>query len=78
VAGELADLRPSRRRERSDDGLVLLDLTIPAGSDWAAVAARVEGIAGVVDHGLFRQPLEGVLVGRPDGGCAPASSGRPS
>ena len=74
VAETLADLAPSRRRGLSDDGLAILDLHVPAGSDWAAVADRVDGLAGVVDHGLFRVPLADVLVGRPDGGCAPAGS----
>lgn len=67
VAGELADLAPRRRPGRSDDGLVLLDLDVPAGADWAAVAARAAALPGVVDHGLFHSPLDRVLVGRPDG-----------
>ena len=56
----------------SGDGLVILDLRVPAGADWVALAERVDGLAGVVDHGLFRVPLAQVLVGSPDGGCAPA------
>ena len=72
VADELADLSPRRRPGRSDDGLALLDLAVPAGSDWSAVAARVRALSGVVDHGLFHVSLERVLVGRPDGSCSPA------
>lgn len=72
VAETLADLSPSRRRGLSDDGLAILDLHLPAGSDWAAVADRVAAVTGVVDHGLFRVDLGDVLVGRPDGGCDPA------
>lgn len=72
VLRELADLDATRRPGRSDDDLVILDLHLPAGADWEAVATRVRGVAGVVDHGLFRVPLGNVLVGRPDGGCAPA------
>lgn len=72
VADELADLSPRRRPGRSDDGLALLDLAIPAGSDWSAVAARVRGLSGVVDHGLFHVSLGRVLVGRPDGSCSTA------
>lgn len=72
VAGELADLDPSRRRGRSDDGLAILDVRPPGGADWEAVAERIAGLAGVVDHGLFHVPLGHVLVGRPDGGCDPA------
>ncbi len=71
VLRELADLDATRRPGRSDDDLVILDLHLPAGADWEAVAARVRGVAGVVDHGLFHVPLGNVLVGRPDGGCAP-------
>jgi len=73
IAHELADLSPARRPGRSDDGLALLDLAVPPGSDWAAVADRVAGVRGVVDHGLFRVALDDVLVGRPDGGCSPAA-----
>jgi ribose 5-phosphate isomerase A len=72
VARELADLSPTRRAGRSDDGLALLDLSLPPGADWAAMAARVGALPGVVDHGLFRVGLSQVLVGRPDGRWAPA------
>lgn len=74
VGERLADLSPRRRPALSDDGLAIVDLSIPAGSDWAAVAERVTGVAGVVDHGLFRVALGDVLVGLPDGGCAPAGA----
>jgi ribose 5-phosphate isomerase A len=72
VAAELADLSPQRRGGRSDDGLALLDLAVPAGSDWSALAARVGALSGVVDHGLFHVDLDRVLVGRPDGSWATA------
>jgi ribose 5-phosphate isomerase A len=72
VADELAELSPRRRPGRSDDGLALLDLAVPAGTDWAALADRVAAIPGVVDHGLFRVARARVLVGRPDGRCEPA------
>lgn len=73
VAALLADLAPARRAGLSDDGLAIIDLRVPAGSDWAAVADRVGALPGVVDHGLFRVPLGDVLVGRGDGGCDPAA-----
>ena len=69
VVARLADLSPHRRIGLSDDGLAIIDLAIPAGADWAAVADRAASVAGVVDHGLFRVPLSDVLVGRADGGC---------
>jgi ribose 5-phosphate isomerase A len=72
VARELADLAPARRPGRSDDGLAIIDVDVPAGADWPAVAARVQEVPGVVDQGLFGSPLDRVLVGRPDGSCAAA------
>lgn len=74
VLRELADLGPRRRPGRSDDGLALIDLRVPAGGDWPAIAERARGLAGVVDHGLFRVSLADVLVGRPDGGADPAGA----
>jgi len=68
VAQELDDLVSVRRPGQSDDRLVLIDLHLPAGSDWQAAAARAKALPGVVDHGLFTGvPLEHVIVGRPDG-----------
>ncbi len=72
VLEELGGVGATRRPGRNDDGLVIIDLRVPAGTDWEALAARADGLAGVVDHGLFRVPLGHVLVGRPDGGCDPA------
>jgi ribose 5-phosphate isomerase A len=66
------DLAPVQRDARSDDGLVLIDLTVPAGASWRAVAERVGAIAGVVDHGLFVVPRSDVFVGAPDGTVTPA------
>ncbi len=77
VAALLDDLAPARRTGLSDDGLAIIDLTVPAGSDWAAVADRVSALTGVVDHGLFRVPPADVLVGRADGGCDPAGPAAP-
>ena len=72
VIGRLADLSPRRRPARSDDGMVLVDVDVPPGGDWTAVAARVGALAGVVDHGFFHVDPADVIVGRPDGGWAPA------
>ena len=71
VSEVLADLSPRRRPGMSDDGLAIIDLSLPPGSDWAAVAGRVAAVTGVVDHGLFRVALADVVVGRPDGGWGP-------
>lgn len=74
AAAVLGDLSPLPRPRRSDDGLTLLDLTVPPGADWPAIAARARAVPGVVDTGLFRVDLGDVLVGRPDGGCATAAA----
>ena len=75
VALALADLSPARRPGRSDDGLAIIDLTIPAGADWEDVDARVRGFAGIVDTGLFRVRA-GRCAGRRPGrhGADPAPS----
>ena len=74
AARELADLGPRRRPGRSDDGLAILDLQVPAGSDWEHVAARAAAAPGAVDQGLFRVDLSRVLVGQPDGTWRPAGA----
>lgn len=72
ITRELADLSPVCRPRRSDDGMALLDLTIPPGTDWPAVARRVRELPGVLDHGLFEVPLSNVIVGQASGDAAPA------
>jgi ribose 5-phosphate isomerase A len=52
--------------------MALVDLRLPAGAEWEAVAAEARALAGVLDHGLFRVPLADVIVGAPDGTSAPA------
>lgn len=67
VRDVLEEFSPVERDVRSDDGLALIDLTVPARASWPALAERVRGIAGVVDHGLFVVPRTDVIVGAPDG-----------
>ena len=67
VGAEMSELSPIQRAGRSDDGLALIDLTVPPGASWRDLADRVRAIPGVVDHGLFEVPLANVLVGAPDG-----------
>ncbi len=67
VGAEMSELSPVQRNGRSDDGLALIDLTVPPGISWRDLADRVRTIPGVVDHGLFDVPLANVLVGAPDG-----------
>jgi ribose 5-phosphate isomerase A len=70
VRRSLRDLMPVRRAERSDDGMVLMDLAIPDGADWRTLAARARSLPGVLDHGLFEVALADVIVGAPDGTAA--------
>lgn len=72
VMRRLSAYGPGLRDGLSDDGMALIDLRVPAGADWEAVAAEARGLAGVLDHGLFRVPLADVIVGAPDGTSAPA------
>jgi ribose 5-phosphate isomerase A len=50
----------------TDEGHHLLDCAIPAG-DLAALAAAVKATLGVVEHGLFPDTADEVLLGQPDG-----------
>lgn len=77
VARALADLglggAPIARRERdgepvlTDEGNFILDLSLGAIPDAPALAARLGGIPGVVEHGLFIAMADCVAMGRPDG-----------
>lgn len=73
VERELADLSPVRRPSDSDDGMALIDLSVPAGSDWVEVAERARALPGVLDHGLFRLVLSDVIIGHPDGSVTTAA-----
>ncbi len=73
VARELAGFSPTPRPVRSDDGMVLMDLSVPTGSDWVAVAGQARSLAGVLDHGLFRLVLADVIIGAPDGSVTTAA-----
>jgi ribose 5-phosphate isomerase A len=57
----------ARRPEPNDDGNVVVDAPIRAGTDLRALDAAVKRIAGVVDHGLFLDLSPEVLVGTPRG-----------
>lgn len=72
VMARLDEYAPARRERRSDDGLVLIDLTVPKGASWRALAERVDALPGVVDHGLFAVAPADVIVGAPDGSVTTA------
>jgi ribose 5-phosphate isomerase A len=50
----------------TDEGHHLLDCAVPGG-DPAALAAAVKATLGVVEHGLFLDAADEVLLGHPDG-----------
>ena len=64
-----AELRHRDRDEPyvTDEGHLLLDCELPAVDDLGALAARLKGTVGVVEHGLFLGVADEALLGRPDG-----------
>ena len=71
----LLDLVPAATLRRTPDGAPvvtdeghhLLDCQVPDG-DLATLAAAVKSTLGVVEHGLFPDQADEVLLGQPDGG----------
>ncbi len=67
------DRRPILLRQRdgqafrTDEGNVILDLSLDAIPDCEALAAGLATIPGVVEHGLFLGMCDLALVGSPDG-----------
>ena len=53
----------------SDNGNVILDVTFPGTPDWYAIDIALDGLPGVVGHGLFLRygAKSTVLVGSPAG-----------
>jgi ribose 5-phosphate isomerase A len=51
----------------TDEGHHLLDCTLPA-TDLPALATAIKSTLGVVEHGLFPDQADEVLLGQPDGG----------
>jgi ribose 5-phosphate isomerase A len=70
----LLDLLPTATLRRTpagtptvtDEGHHLLDCTLPPG-DPATLAPTIKATLGVVEHGLFPDPPDEVLLGHPDG-----------
>jgi ribose 5-phosphate isomerase A len=70
----LLDLLPTATLRRTPDGTPvvtdeghhLLDCQLPAG-DLAPLAAVIKSTLGVVEHGLFPDQADEVLLGQPDG-----------
>ena len=67
------DLRPIQLRQRdgatflTDEGNVILDLSLQTISDPAQLASGLQRIPGVVEHGLFLGMCHLALIGSPDG-----------
>jgi len=51
----------------TDEGHYLLDVGIDQVEDLRALAAQLKGTLGVVDHGLFLDEADVVLIGDPEG-----------
>jgi ribose 5-phosphate isomerase A len=51
----------------TDEGHHLLDCTIPAGADPAALGHSLKATVGVVEHGLFIGLADEALLGTPEG-----------
>jgi ribose 5-phosphate isomerase A len=72
----LLDLLPTATLRRTpdntsvvtDEGHHLLDCRLPADGGLATLATAVKSTLGVVEHGLFPNQADEVLLGQPDGG----------
>ena len=51
----------------TDEGNYILNCQIPVGSDLTELAAAIKTTLGVLDHGLFLEMADEVLLGSPDG-----------
>ena len=68
VPGSVPRLRLHNDRPRvTDGGNFLVDLECPPLADPAAVAAALDGISGIVDHGLFIGIVHVVYLAGPQG-----------
>lgn len=82
VGRALADLQPRPRARDgalviTDNGNHLLDLRTGPLPDPAALAARLNALPGVVDHGLFLGMTSTLVVGRPGGRVSLHAPGEP-
>jgi ribose 5-phosphate isomerase A len=64
-----ATLRPAEDGSPfvTDEGHHLLDCSVPADADLESLAPALKSTLGVVEHGLFLDHADEVLLGRPDG-----------
>jgi ribose 5-phosphate isomerase A len=59
----------------SDEGHWILDCRLHEDGDLGELAAELERIVGVVEHGLFLDMADAVLLGRDDGGVSELVTG---
>jgi ribose 5-phosphate isomerase A len=62
-----AELRGGSDPYVTDEGHYILDCAIPSGTEAASLAAALNAVPGVVDHGLFLDMADLALLGHPDG-----------
>jgi len=70
VAARLKEqgLQPELRPDFvTDNGNVILDCSYEALNDLHGIAARLNGIPGVMEHGLFLDIATAVIIGTPEG-----------
>lgn len=51
----------------TDNGNRILDCLLPDGADLDGLASAIKSVSGVVEHGLFLDEADCLLLGRPDG-----------
>jgi len=69
---EVLDLNPRLRHRNgapfvTDDGLYILDLTIPRGLEIAEVVGAIYWFAGIVETGFFPEEASEAIIAAPDG-----------
>jgi ribose 5-phosphate isomerase A len=68
---ELGAASSWRRRDRepvvTDNGNHLLDCAFGPRDDWRHIAERLDGMPGVVCHGIFMEVFSVIIIGRADG-----------
>jgi ribose 5-phosphate isomerase A len=61
----------------TDEGNYILNCEIPVGSDLAELSAAINTTLGVLEHGLFLEMADEVLLGSPDGRVQTLSTENP-
>jgi ribose 5-phosphate isomerase A len=76
LPGAALRVGPDGRPLVTDEGHHLLDGHLPDGGDLRALAAAVKAILGVVEHGLFLDMADEVLLGHAEGTVEVLTRGR--